>query len=149
MRPLILAAPILTVLASGAWGQPFYGNDGMIYEGPPSLSPNGESASNGWQPGLIGGDPPDLECGTGTLKGPDGKCRQPMDHMPIGGGPMCLPSERRTYTPAEIDRMREFIYDRWPSGGGIELQALTELRLQTYIVAGVSPEALETEWKKP
>jgi hypothetical protein len=67
----------------------------------------------------------------------------------------CIPGPRRTYTLADIDRMRAAV-KRLPGikgtcGTQMGYDAIEttcyETIMQTYIAAGISPEALEKEGK--
>jgi hypothetical protein len=81
-------------------------------------------------------------CGPNAALGCSGSSGQ---WVPDGWRAPVIP---RTYTLADLDRMRMAIYRVLPFGGGLELQILAETRLQIDILAGISPEALEEQAKE-
>jgi hypothetical protein len=53
----------------------------------------------------------------------------------------------RAYTVSEIDRMRRLTKNLYEMGGSCGDVSAIEDRLRTYMVAGITPEALEQEIK--
>jgi hypothetical protein len=136
MRALLIAA--MLVASGAAWGQA-PSHPGLI---------GGDQSDMGWLSGeaslgggIVTGGAVEQSC---FGSGHDGPCSMdPSLAYDVGlkqGRADALP---RTYTLAEIDRMRKAIYRALPVGGGLELQILAETRLQTNIILGIAPEALE------
>ena len=87
-------------------------------------------------------------------------CPSPNDcasgKMFLSCPPDCQPFRGITYTPDEIDRMREAVYKMiaasvcvGPNACPTIPDAVVEDRLRTYIAAGISPEALEERARCP